>query len=113
MLLDECVPKRLKREFSDYEISTVDEAGFKGLKNGNLIRAADGKYDVLITVDKNMRYQQNISKLPLAIIVLSSFSNRFESLMPLVPKALESLKNIKIGEIITFQKNKLEVNKIG
>lgn len=100
LLLDECIPRRLKREFFEYEIFTVDEAGLKGLKNGNLLRAAsDSKYDVLITVDKNMEHQQNKSKLPLAIVVLSSFSNRFESLLPLIPKALESLENIKIGEI--------------
>jgi predicted nuclease of predicted toxin-antitoxin system len=100
LLLDECVPKRLKQEFSGHEVFTIDKAGFKGLKNGNLLRAADGKYEILITVDKNMQHQQNKSKLPLAILVLSSFSNRFESLLPLVPKILKSLENIKIGEIV-------------
>lgn len=79
---------------------TIEKAKLKGLKNGNLLRAIEGKYDVLITVDKNMQYQQNKLNLPATILVLSSFSNRFESLLPLIPKALKSLENIKISEII-------------
>ncbi len=100
LLLDECVPRRLKREFPGHEVFTIDEANFKGLKNGNLLGATEGKFDVLVTVDKNMEHQQNKSNLPLAIVVLSAFSNRFESLLPLIPKTLRSLENIKTGEII-------------
>lgn len=101
LLLDECTPKRLKRSFIGYEISTVDEAGFKGLKNGKLIQASvDAGFDVLITVDKNIEHQQNKAALPLAIIILAAQSNRLESLLPLVPKALEALANIKTGEIV-------------
>lgn len=104
LLLDECTPRRLKREFTGYEITTVAEAGFKGLKNGSLLRAAEGKFDVLITVDKNILHQQNLAKLPLAIIILSSYSNRFESLLPLIPKTIEALENIEIGKVIVVSK---------
>ncbi|MGI8641519.1 MAG: DUF5615 family PIN-like protein [Pyrinomonadaceae bacterium] len=105
LLLDECVPKRLKNEFGGHEVFTIEQAGFKGLKNGNLPRAAEGEFDVLITVDKTMQHQQTKLTLPLAIVVLSSFSNRFESLLPLTSKALEVLENSKIGEIITISEN--------
>ncbi|MDQ3798877.1 MAG: hypothetical protein M3384_05465 [Acidobacteriota bacterium] len=103
LLLDECVPRRLKFGFAGHEILTIDEAGFKGLKNGNLIRAASGTFEVLITVDKNIRHQQNKEKLTVAILILSAESNRYESLSPLIPKALKILENIKIGEIITIE----------
>lgn len=56
LLLDECVPRRLKRDFEGLDSSTVKDAGFLGLKNGNLIRAATGNFDVPITVDKNLAY---------------------------------------------------------
>ena len=88
LLLDECVPRRLKRDFSGHEVFTIDEAGFKGLKNGDLIGAASGIFEVLITVDKNIEHQQNRNNLPLAIIILSAKSNRYESLSPLISKAL-------------------------
>ncbi len=100
LLLDECVPRRLKREFSEYVVSTIDEAGFKGLRNGNLILAACGSFKILITVDKNIRHQQNTDDLPIAIVILSAKSNRYESLLPLIPETLRILGEIKIGEII-------------
>lgn len=103
-LLDECAPRRLKRSFDAPEILTVDEAGFKGLKNGALIRAAaDAGFKVLVTVDKNIEHQQNKTALPLAILILTAFSNRLESLLPLVPKALEALDRIEAGEIIIIE----------
>jgi predicted nuclease of predicted toxin-antitoxin system len=100
LLLDECMPRRLKRDFAGHNVSTIEEAGFKGLRNGILIRSASGIFEIIITVDKNIRHQQSKKTLPVAIIILSAKSNRYESLSPLVPKALEVLKNIKIGEII-------------
>lgn len=100
LLLDECVPRRLKRDFGGHEISTIEEAGFKGLRNGKLIQSASGIFEIIITVDKNIQHQQNIEKLPVAVVILSAKSNRYESLSPLIPKALEVLKVIKIGEII-------------
>jgi predicted nuclease of predicted toxin-antitoxin system len=79
LLLDECVPRRLKFEFAGYEILTIDEAGFKGLKNGNLIRSASEIFEVLITVDKNIQHQQNKEKLSIAILILSAKSNTLQN----------------------------------
>ena len=58
LLLDACTPRRLKRDFTGHEVSTVEEAGLKGFKNGDLLRAASGNFDVLITVDQNLLHQQ-------------------------------------------------------
>lgn len=71
LLPDECVTRLLKREFVGHEISTVEEAGFKGFENGDLLKAAADLYDVLITVDPNIPHQQNISGLNIAILILS------------------------------------------
>lgn len=63
LLLDECLPRKLKREFVGHEVFTVDEAGFKGLKNGKLIQAAsENDFEVLISVDKNIAPSAKPSK---------------------------------------------------
>jgi hypothetical protein len=100
VLLDECVTRYLKRDFEGHEVLTVDESGFKGLKNGRLLQAASGQYDVLVTVDQNLQYQQNLKTLAIAIIVLKAKRSTYPVLMPLMPQVLNMLENIKPGEII-------------
>ncbi|MCC6330222.1 MAG: DUF5615 family PIN-like protein [Acidobacteria bacterium] len=100
LLLDECVTSYLKPEFVGHEVSTIDEAGLKGLKNGNLLKAASDKFDVLITVDQNLRFQQNLKTLAISIIILKTHPSTFPKLKPLVPKALEMLENIEPGTIV-------------
>lgn len=104
LLLDECLPRKLKREFVGHEVITIDEAVFKGLKNGKLIQAAsETGFEVLISVDKNIEHQQNKTNLPISILVLSAKTNRIESLLPLMTEALKVLGTIKTGEIITIE----------
>jgi predicted nuclease of predicted toxin-antitoxin system len=103
LLLDECVTRHLKREFADHEVNTVEEAGFKGLENGNLLRAASGTYDVLVTVDRNLQYQQNLTRLEIPILILSAKRNSYLRLKPLIPRALKALETIKAGEIVLVQ----------
>lgn len=103
LLLDECVTRHLKREFANHEVHTVEEAGFKGLENGNLLRAASGIYDVLITVDRNLPYQQNLTGLEIAILILSAKRNSYLRLQPLMPTALKALETIKPRDIIVVK----------
>jgi hypothetical protein len=63
VLLDECVTRYLKCDFMGHEVLTVEEAGLKGLKNGRLLQAASSQYDVLVTVDQNIQYQQNLKNI--------------------------------------------------
>ena len=100
LLPDECVTRYLKTEFAGHDVYTVDEAGLKGLKNGNLLRAASGKFDVLITVDKSLSYQQNLSLFGLAILVLAASSNALRALKPLIPRALRALDRIEPGQVV-------------
>ena len=100
VLLDECVTRYLKRDFTEHEVFTVEEARFKGLKNGRLLQAASGQYDVLVTVDQNLQYQQNLKNFSIAIIVLKAKRSTYPMLKPLMPQVLELLEKIKLGEIV-------------
>jgi hypothetical protein len=99
LLLDECVVRDLKRDLAGHEVSTVVEAGFGGLENGQLLRAAAGKYDVLITVDRNLPFQQNIGSLQIAVIILTSTGITYADLKLLVPKILDNLPTTQPGRI--------------
>jgi predicted nuclease of predicted toxin-antitoxin system len=100
VLLDECVTRHLKSDFPGHEVLTVEEAGFKGLKNGRLLQAASGQHEVLATVDQNLQYQQNLKNFAIAIIVLKAKRSTYPMLKPLMPQVLENLEKIKPGEII-------------
>ncbi len=100
LLLDECVTRFVKPDLAGHEVFTIDEAGLKGLKNGQLLRAASGSFDVIVTVDRNLPHQQNIASLKIAILLLVAKSNAYAALKPLIPHALESLKQIKQGGIM-------------
>ena len=76
ILLDECIDRRLTREFVDYEIETVPQMGWAGIKDGQLLVLAAEEFDVFITVDRNLSFQQNIPQFDIAVIVLQAPSNR-------------------------------------
>ena len=104
LLLDECTPARLKWDFQEYDVQTVDDAGLKGLKNGELLRTAiSNGFDVLITVDQNISFQQNLTDLPISIVILVARSNRYDDLRLLIPEVLEALLTIQAGNVIRVQ----------
>lgn len=98
ILLDECTPHVLKRLLTGFDVTTVQELGCDGIKNGPLLQLAEGLYDVLITSDQNLKYQQNLTNRQLAIIQLPT--NQIPLVINLVPKILEALSLIKTGEFI-------------
>ena len=101
ILLDECVPRPLKREFKDYEVRTVVEMGWSGKKNGELLQLMKQQsFDILLTTDQNLRYQQNLEQAGVGIIVLIASKNRLSNLMPLIPETLKVLGVIIPGEVI-------------
>lgn len=95
ILLDESLPRPLGRLLTGHEVSTVTDEAWTSLSNGALLRQAAATFDVFLTADQNIEFQQNLAKLPLAIVVLVAESNRLESLEPLVPLALEAVKSLK------------------
>ena len=101
ILIDECVPRRLRREFPGHDVHAVPEMGWSGKKNGELLQlmAAQG-FEVLLTVDQSIRHQQNLQAAGVAVIVLIALSNKMADLVPLMPSALASLGSIKPGDVV-------------
>ena len=106
VLLDECLPRKLRRELPGHDVRTVVEAGWSGTKNGALLHRAAGEFDVLLTVDSNMEYQQNTATLPIAVIVLISRSNDVDVLRPLMPAVLELLRDVEPGRLYHVPRGK-------
>lgn len=101
ILLDECLPRRLRTLLARHESMTAPDMGWAGKGNGELLRLAEGRFDVFLTSDRNLAFQQNVSGLQIAVIVLAARSNRFDALEPLMPKVLASLQQIRPGDVIT------------
>ncbi len=105
ILLDHCVPKRLRRLFPTHEVRTAYEMGWAGLNNGRLLAEASAAgFSVLLTVDQNIPYQQNPAALPLAIIIIVAADNRFETLAPAATEIEITLSSISSGQIIRIPK---------
>ena len=97
LLLDECVPSRLRRALPSHQVSTVVQEGWSGVKNGKLLALTASAFDAFITVDKNLPYQQNTASLPVTVLVLDAVSNELPYLLPLVPALEAALANLKPG----------------
>ena len=85
VLLDECIASRLARHFSKFEVETVHDRGWSGITNGKLLALAQVDFDVFVTVDRNLAFQQNIPNFSLAVILVHCVSNRLVDLVALVP----------------------------
>lgn len=105
LLLDECLPRKLKSLFisAGHNCETVREAGWEGVTNGKLLAQAELLFDVLITVDKNLRYQQTFQNRVISVLVLRAQSNHLEDLEPLVPAVLKALKSINPGQVLEIE----------
>lgn len=99
VLLDENLPRLLKRELSGHEVRTVAEIGWAGIKNGRLLRLAETEFDIFVTADQNLSYQQPLKSFQLGIVVLKARTTKLEDLLPLVPAMREALDIVKAGQI--------------
>jgi predicted nuclease of predicted toxin-antitoxin system len=101
ILLDECLPARLRRDLPGHQVQTVPHAGWAGIQNGKLLRlvADSGKFDVFLTMDKNLPHQQKLKDLPFAVVVLRAKSNRFEDTHPLMPEVFRRLAEFQPGHV--------------
>lgn len=102
VLIDECLPAGLKESLSalGYEADTVRQAGYGAKKNGELLSLIEGRWDVLITSDRNIQHQQNISRRNISILILCAKSNRISDLLPLMPACARALQSITAGQIV-------------
>ena len=98
ILLDECTPHVLKQLLTAFEIETVQDQGWAGIKNGTLLQLAEENFDVLITSDQNLKYQQNLAKRQLSVIQLPT--NQVPLVIELAPQVQAVLSTIRTGELI-------------
>ena len=98
VLLDECLPRRLKRDLVGHEARTAPEVGWASKRNGELLRLAEREFDVFLTVDRKLRYQQNLAAFNIAVVVMVAVTNRLLDLQPLIPQVLETLADAKPGQ---------------
>lgn len=103
ILPDECLDRRLAKDLIGLEVKTVPQMGWAGVKNGNLMKLAEAEFDVFITVDRNLSFQQNLPKFDIAVLVIRSKSNRLADLQPFAPKIIEILPGLKKGEAIFIE----------
>ena len=99
VLLDECLPRRLKRELVGHDARTAPEMGWASKRNGELLALAAAEFDVFLTADRNLSYQQDVSRFDIAVIVLVARSNSIDDLRPLVPRILEVLATAERGRV--------------
>ena len=99
ILLDECVDQRLATDFAGHVVMTVHQMGWKGKQNGELLALAEKDFEVLITTDRNLSFQQNLPRFNIAVVVLKSPSNRLRDLRAIVPALLKALPFAKNGQV--------------
>ena len=99
MLLDECVDRRLAGDIQGHDVKTVPDAGWAALKNGELLGRAQQEFEAFVTVERNLPFQQDLSRFSIAVIVLRAPSNRISDLRSLVPQSLTALPVAKRGEV--------------
>lgn len=98
LLLDECMDRRLAREFVGYAIQTVPQMGWAGTADSQLLALAASEFDVFLTVDRHLPFQQNLPQFNVAVVVLQAPSNRLADLKPLVPKVIAALDSVVKGQ---------------
>jgi predicted nuclease of predicted toxin-antitoxin system len=102
ILIDECLPAALKENLATlgHECQTVRQAGFGSKKNGELLTLAEGRWNVLLTSDRNIKYQQNMTGRSVSILILCAKTNRMKDLLPLMPACAQALLSIEAGQVV-------------
>lgn len=100
ILIDENLPRKLAGHLVGHECRTVVQCGWSGKKNGELLALADPLFDLLLTLDKNLPYQQNLNTKRIAVLIVRARSNRIQDLLPVVPECLAALANIQPRQVV-------------
>ena len=101
LLLDECIPRKLKRKLLTHDCRTVPEEGFAGKKNGALLNLAEkAGFQAFLTIDRAIEHQQNLESRSIAIIFVRVRSGRLSEFLPLTPAILSAIESIKGGQLV-------------
>lgn len=99
VLLDESIPIDFARDLTGLDTQTVRGLGWTGLRNGALLRQAAGQFPVLLTMDKNLQFQQNLATHAIGVVLIRAHSNRLDDLRPLVPQIRDALAASEPGQV--------------
>ena len=101
VLLDECIPRKLKNALSDHECQAVPEAGLAGRKNGLLLLLAESRgFEVFLTMDKGLQYEQNLAAHRIAVLIIRAKSNRLDDLLPHLDACRSAMNAIQPGAVV-------------
>lgn len=101
VLLDECLPQRLRHELPGHEVTTVQRLGWAGTRNGALLRRVAGAgFDAFVTIDRGIEFQQRVAALPFGIVTLRAHTSDIAQLRPLMPEVLAVLSQLGPGELV-------------
>jgi hypothetical protein len=99
VFIDECIDWRFARTISGHETRTARQMGWSSIKNGELLSLVSERFDIFLTVDRNLSFQQNLPSVAIAVIVLKARSNRLADLQPLVPELLLQIPIAPVGTV--------------
>jgi predicted nuclease of predicted toxin-antitoxin system len=102
LLLDECLDWRLRRDLPGHDVKTVQEMGWDGVKNGRLLALAERDFEVFVTGDRNLSFQQYVPRFSIAVVVLAAHSIRLVHTRPLMPKLLALLPSLRPGQVVSI-----------
>lgn len=102
VLLDENLPRLLKRDLDGFEVLTVVEAGWAGTKNGALLRLAAANFDVFVTADRNLPHQQMLTDFPLGVVLLAIGSTKLDDLRAVAPSIREAIATVRQGQVVSI-----------
>jgi predicted nuclease of predicted toxin-antitoxin system len=101
LLLDECLPRKLKNHLPEHECSTVPEQGWAGKKNGELLLLAEKSgFEIFLTLDRGVEYEQNLKGREIAVALISAKSSRLADLLPRIPAILTALRSVRVDRLV-------------
>jgi len=102
ILLDECIDHRFSFELAEHDVKTVSFMEWNALQNGALLKQAEQEFEIFVTVDVNIRFQQNLANIDLAVIILRPIRNKLRFLIDLTPQIKDVLITINSGDVRTI-----------
>ena len=100
LLLDEMIPRPLRRDLAGHAVATVTQAGWSGVKNGKLLALAEEEFDAFLTMDSSLEFQQKLDRFQLRFVIVHAVNNSLEVLRPLVPEILKALNHVQPGQVV-------------
>ena len=103
VLFDENLPRQLRRELAEFSVRTVQEEGWGSFKNGQLLRRAEVTFEVLVTADRRMKYQQNLASFSMGVVVIKTPRLQLRLLLTVIEELREAIRTVKPGELVVIE----------